>query len=505
MAVGLVVVALGTLSCARRPEPGVEPLLARLARADAAVGAGCYACLEEAERLFATALTDRRFGPAAREGRLKALLLLSARARELGLPDTSWESEAACSVEASPDPLWAVRLDVVRRIHRPEAAASPQVLEAERAAARVELERLSDDVRATLLPRATHDIVDAYLVLALSCMRIGVNLEPPPLPPAIADEPLIAFRTGTCSVTEVDRVEHAIAVEPRFVEARARLGEVALHEGRLVSADRELRAALEGYPDLGMAALTLGTVSLLLEDPLEALASFDRVLTRVHDQPQALMGRIRALTALGRAAEAIETADRLLEQGTWHQGDAHYFRAWNLRQLGRIEEAAAAVAEAHTLLFNAAVPKLAGFIAWDLGRFDEARSELETSLERNGSDCEVLFALGQVHGREQAWATSAGFFVRAADCSAGAQEALRSRLAEIRESDLDATRQARLTTRAERDLAAAARHEGLSAIEAAEAFRSAGRPRDACAPAERALRWEAHRKRALQILTGLHR
>ena len=50
----------------------------------------------------------------------------------------------------------------------------------------------------------------------------------------------------------------------------------------------------------------------------------------------ALLGKVRALTYLGQAVEAIAAVDQLLGE-RWHLGDARYWRALNEPQLERYE------------------------------------------------------------------------------------------------------------------------------------------------------------------------
>ena len=100
-----------------------------------------------------------------------------------------------------------------------------------------------------------------------------------------------------------------------------------------------------------------------------------------------------------------------------------YWRAWNRRALGRLDGAAADVDAARPLLFNAAVPTLAGFIAFERDQLDRALAELSLSRERNAADCEVLFAVGQVHARRSAWPDAAAAYGETIACTQAAQRA----------------------------------------------------------------------------------
>jgi tetratricopeptide (TPR) repeat protein len=173
------------------------------------------------------------------------------------------------------------------------------------------------------------------------------------------------------------------------------------------------------------------------------------------------------------------------------------------RALGRLDEAASDVETAKRVLFNAAVPKLAGFIAFDREQLELALTELSTSRERNGNDCEVLFAIGQVHARRGGWADAAELFTATIGCTQANQAAARARMDEIAQAPLDPPRRARLQARAERDRATEDTREGLATFNAATAHLLAGRADRARPLAERALAWDRWAGRAKELLKGL--
>ena len=88
------------------------------------------------------------------------------------------------------------------------------------------------------------------------------------------------------------------------------------------------------------------------------------------------------MTYLGKAVEAIATADQLLREN-WHPGEARYWRALNESQLDRLDEAWTDVEDAAKLLINSDVPKLAGIIAY---RRRHARSVGVSRGGRAGGD-----------------------------------------------------------------------------------------------------------------------
>ena len=70
---------------------------------------------------------------------------------------------------------------------------------------------------------------------------------------------------------------------------------------------------------------------ITLEEFDEAVEFFDRTLAVVPAFPDALLGKVRALTYLGRHEDALVTVDQLLALERWLVGDARYWRALNER------------------------------------------------------------------------------------------------------------------------------------------------------------------------------
>lgn len=491
-------------SCAARHSPSSQAVEAGLARAGSLVQAGCYACLQEAEALYG-ALAEQTSAAEAHMGRATAVLLLSARSRELGLADR-WEPQAEALVAAlgRPDHLDTYRR-VTAQIAPPILVGTADELDAGAARAQEARASLGEVDRDSLARLAQHDPVAAHFLVLLAC---GERTALPvaavdALPPAIRSVPLVAYAAGACSPAYAEALDDALRQEPRFAEARYHRGVQALGARAFGTADAELAAAVAAFPEAPAMHLARGHLHLQLQEFPTALEAFDGVLRAAGDHRGALLGRVEALSHMGRFTDAIAGADRLLDLGTWLLGDAYYWRAWNRRQLKQLEDAADDIESAKAFLINADVPKLAGFIAYDRERYDEARAELETARERDAGDCDVPFALGLVYARLARERDGAAAFGAAADCAASAQQSLRERLAGIEATDLSAGRRAAMRARAEQALAGARRQEGLAAINAARLHDRAGNAAAARVLAERAAAWDAHREEAKRLLERL--
>ncbi len=394
----LVVAAICPVSgcAARQPLAPILDVAAIEARADGLARAGCYQCLKEALAILPA-------GAAFDTCRFRLLVLAAARVRELGLTgEPDWLARARDLAGGSPTAVQQVLIDLASATVMPRGTRPP--MPSGGAVERLNREQLGARAAQQLLTLGQTDVAAAYFLQHAVCSDLGIAPEAVEISEAMRRVPLVAYRIVSCGRIEDEALDALLAAEPRLVELHYFKATAAFVTGALLTTERELGVFDERFPASPASALLRGQVLLALEEFDAAVAAFDVVLSADPDQPEALLHRMRAVSQLGDAARGEAAADRLVTLGTWYQGEAYYWRAWNRRALRRLDQAASDIETAKRVLFNAAVPKLAGFIAFDREQLELALTELSTSRERNGDDCEVLFAIGQVHARRGRWA-----------------------------------------------------------------------------------------------------
>jgi tetratricopeptide (TPR) repeat protein len=144
--------------------------------------------------------------------------------------------------------------------------------------------------------------------------------------------------------------------------------------------------------------------------------------------------------------------DQLLAQKSL-VGDARYWRAVDEEALSRYDEAWADIELANKELFNAAVPKLAGIIAYHRKQLDVSRDEFELSLRRGRDDCQTGFYLGVVLGEQGTWMRTADVLIDAVACFEKLETRLYGEIANIRASTQPPDRQTRQIKRREAEIA----------------------------------------------------
>ena len=148
-----------------------------------------------------------------------------------------------------------------------------------------------------------------------------------------------------------------------------------------------------------------------------ALEAYDAALALSANHPDALIGRTVALSQLGRAQEAIQTATRAIDNGQWMVGEAYYWRAWNQLRLGNLPMAREDADRARTQMANARVFVLSGVIEWRMRRLDTAERDFQQAVTIDLGECEGAFDLGIVRDELRRFPESLAAFKQAGQCN----------------------------------------------------------------------------------------
>jgi tetratricopeptide (TPR) repeat protein len=511
-AIGFALAAAIASGCASStPVPSARPSgpspAARLAAADAQVRAGCFDCLASALEEYEALRPVSVVADAASLGAARAAALLAIRERELGTPDSGYLARANAIAAANPrtQATLGVPLQIVETlpVRGPVTQVSNDVALLRNQTALQNRELWTTQLRA----QANEDALSAYLWLAFNCAHlpsaehaVGQWLA---LEPAWRDTPLVALKAATCGSTADSRsLERLLESDPRFVEVHFFLSFPLAYTGRIDEAMEHLLEAYRWRPQWPGVTSSLGADYLALEDYDRAIDFLDRTLALVPRYPDALLNKAKALTYLGRYGDSLVVVDQLLAQQSL-VGDARYWRALDEDALGRYEEAWVDVELAGERLFDAAVPKLAGIVAYHRKQLDIARDRFELSLRRNKSDCETGFYLGVVLGEQRAWPRTVDVFAETVACFDKAEAKLREEIANIRASTQPLDRQARQITRREAQIAANRRMIVTSWYNTAVSYFNLAQKDRAREFAERVAGDEEFGERARQLLAQL--
>ena len=421
----LCAVVCGAAACAPKTVAPATPPPAtpaqRLASADALVRAGCYDCLLDAYGEYDLLRQFPYAKDAATLGAIRAAGLIARRQRELGLIEEGFVDRAhslAATVTSVP-PWLPVVLDLVDALPG-SAGGVTRTPTSDRDLDRQRRLRVNFDIwSARVREAASTDELAAYMWLSLACsqtqtrdLSIDQLFEPVA---ALSDAPLIALKRATCRRLDATRLADLATANPRFKEVAYWLGLIDVGNRKLDAADKHFADAYAWRQQWPTATESIANVAMTSEEFQRSLAFYDRTLELEPNAVDALLGRIRALTYLGRQEDAIATADRLIGL-RWFVGDARYWRALNESELERNDEAWMDVEAAAKLLINADVPKLAGLIAYRRHQLDVSRDRFTLAHTRNANDCETFFYLGIVNAELRDWPPAADILIGAAQC-----------------------------------------------------------------------------------------
>jgi tetratricopeptide (TPR) repeat protein len=466
----VVLLAVLTSACAPKVMGPSAAALADLAKADGLLRDGCYTCLQEAQRIYERLdQNDRAFD---------AALLLAVRQMELGI---GW-STSLKPLDARQGALLSAADLIVGEISGLDPVGRSALTS--RHARPIEKDH---PARRALDPWVDKDLAATYIALAIDCesppLAEGVDVKA--LMNTYANVPLMQFRLARCGQSQ--NLGPLLALrgnDPRwndtlFWEARRAIvgsptGGIDL--SRAIALYGEGRAA---FPDSLALSLAWAQANLSAEEFAPSLVGFDAVLGKFPEHRDALIGRVQALSYLLRHTDAVTMATTLIDLGTWHIGEAYYWRAWNRYHLKELEAAWADVENATRGIANARVFMLAGLIAYARAQLPTAEERFDRAYQVDSSACDALWMSGLVSIDRTELKTAAPKFTKAMTCFISAAASLRQNReridAVILKRGTPATeRETRQIDRLTRDAATADEKSALSAFNAAQCYARTG-------------------------------
>jgi len=229
-----------------------------------------------------------------------------------------------------------------------------------------------------------------------------------------------------------------------------------------------------------------------------ALEFYEKTLALAPSFPDALLGKLRALSYLARYEDALAVAGELLALRRY-PGDEYYWRAANELELNRLDAAWEDIEAAEKAMVNSDVPKLAGIIALRRQEPDTARQKLETARQRNPNDCEAGYYLQLALGDLRRWPALTDVAVGTAGCLDDAEAAARQDIERIAASTASDARKARQTARRQQQIASAVRMRATCWFNAAVANFNLSKPDEARRYAEKVADDEQFGERARDL------
>lgn len=480
---GVLCLAAACATAGRKIAPGPPAVdaAARLAEADALYAAGHYNALRDARRIYAEVAGAAPGTAGAAEKLVRATIALGLRAKELGVlsPDPALDLDA---LSASGPSLsrYAPWLELLAGL--PEKIKGNSGID--RTGGRdldAQLDWINSrigDLDRELEEAMKVDDLAASLRLALRTAfsyKFTDKVDPETVIALHPGSRLVDFQAALSPAFDVEALEKLLAQDPAFAEVHYYLGETALLAGKLLTAEKHYLAADERIPGSLSVLISLAKVAFQMEEPESCLEWNEKALALLPAYRDALLGKGLALGYLGRNEEALAVLGRLLELGTYYMGEGHYWSAWNLHELGRLEEARREIEAAKVFLVGVAdVATLSGIVAYKQGRLDDAERDLRQALDLDPAASDAAFHLGRLYADRKDWLNSAIYFSGAAGTLEDRERSLEKKIEEIEASEMSQDRRIRLVVRKKVQIMAVQATKATAQYNGAAGYHNAG-------------------------------
>jgi len=512
-AVLAVAVLVATAACASAIKPTDKPAApsidweARLAEADALAHRGHYTALQEALRIYGEALAVPGERAAVAERTLRAAMTLELRRKDLGILTEGPGPEVEALVAADPDlARYKPWLELIAGLPN-KIKGVPGIDQTGGRTLDEQLDwiagRIPDIDRGLEGPARTDDLA-AALRLTLRrefFFKFQDKLDRAALRDLHAGSPLVAFQAAVCPAFEAGELGVLLLNDAGFAEVHYYLGEEALLAGMLLTAERHYLAAYEKIPASLSVLISLAKVAFQMEETETCLDWNEKALAILPTYRDALLGKGLALGYLGRSDEALGVLGRLLELGTYYMGEGHYWTAWNLSEVGRLEEARRSIDSARVFLVGVSdVAGLSGVIAYRQGRLDDAEKDLREALDLDPAASDAAYHLGRLYADRKDWLNSAIYFAGAALSYEDKEKGLEKKIAEIESSEMAPERRTRLVARKRGQIVSTQLTKATCQYNGAAGYHNAGHPERALDLARQAAAHPAFADKAAELI-----
>lgn len=434
----LLVLSIG---CASVPVRQADQL--RLAQADAQVLDGCYSCLTDARDIFEQVAVGRA-RPLVAPRLFEVNVLIGMRERELAMAPSDAFVRAEALAPLLPLSAEAALLLEIARTLPPDAVGTPRAFMQDLMpgirtfAERVPLIR--QRLESAQISTAFRD----YLSASLTCLlfaagpRFSNDIDTPEIPPDAP--PLVSYRIATCPILRPDTLGTVMDDIPAFAEAgvyRARRPSLVVTAEYVTNNRLWLNEARTRFPRSSSVPYQLGVLHQLVGDCRAALAFYDEALALEPAHEDSALQRVVCLGHLGRHDAAMDTASAIIEAGYDIVAEAYYWRAWNAHRLKRIAEARDDIDRARARLVNARVLTLSGIIKYDQRELALAEQEFKGAIQMSGAACVPYWYLALIHFDRHDWRATGDAFLAAALCYERSAQDTETRMAAMRQADLD--------------------------------------------------------------------
>ena len=498
--------------CASKKKPEVTPQQLVeynkvIQEADGLYSRGCYICLKQAYELYEHALSFPVFQKKNTKKLLKTAILIGLRERELGILQETYFPKAEDIIAASPYLAdYSVPLKIASTIPRKTVGVVGDFVE--------DGDRVIvsfDDVRADLenwtkFLKQKSELEDIYAYLKIGFFSsfsylIKEELDIESIEQAFPDSPLIRYKLALFPKGNPLNLERLAQDDPQFYEAFFFLGQKALKMRLFVTAEKNFLKAYEQIPESSSLVISLASIYFAFEELETSLEFYDKTLKMAPAHRDALLGKAMCLSYLGRHKEAITICNNMLSLGKYYLGESHYCLAWNQNELGEWNNAWENIESSKKYLIgHGEVFFLAGLIAFNQKRLDEAEKNLLEANKQDASNGDPSYYLGKIKNIQEDWLNAGAYFELASSYYEIKEGMIQEKINAIKDSDFSEERRKKHIAKKTSQLRKIQLTKATAWYNAAAGFYNAGYQKKALQLAEKAASHNALKAKAIELL-----
>lgn len=476
--------------------------------ADNLYSRGCYIPLKQAFGLYEQALTYPVFPKKTAEKLLKTAILLGLRERELGILDEKYFLEADKIIAASPHLAdYSMLLKIASTVPRKTVGVVGDIIEDGKRVI-VPFDEVKADLenwtKFLMQKSGSEDIYDYLKIGFFSSFSylIKIKLHTESIEKAYPGSPIIGYRLAILPEGDPEDLERLTEADPEFYEAFYFLGQKAFSQRMLVTAEKNFLKAYQGISESSSLIISLASIYFAFEELEKSLEFYEKALGMASGYRDVLLGKAMCLSYLGKHPDAIEICKNLISLGKYYMGESHYWLAWNQNELGQWDNAWKNIElSKNYLIGHGEVSYLAGLIAFNQKRLEEAEKNLLEANKQDDSNGDPSYYLGKIKNIQADWLNSGAYFELASRRYGINEEIILKRIDAIKNSAFTEDRKKKHLAKKTSQLRKIQLTKATAWYNAAAGFFNAGYPDKALQLAEKAASHSALKEKAEDLIS----
>ena len=497
---------------AKKAEISPQQLVAynsKTKEADAQFRTGSYIGLKNARSAYRKFLALPAFRKKSGIKFIKTSLLLAIREKELGILNQKTLQEASNLINLEPYfSNYSRYIEIVKRIPENTKGITGDRIDDSSIDAQYEwIKQNFEAARIHLLEKSVSTDFYAYLYLSFHSAfsyKYEEKEDFSRFASIFPDSKFIKYKLAIYPPEKPDLFKDLLQANPDFYEANYFLGNIALSQGKVLTAENYYKKALEYITDSTSLIISLTKVYFHLEEFKTCLEYNNLALQLAPEYRDAILGKAMCLSYMGRHEEAIKILDNMIELGKYYMGETYYWLAWNQNELEQLDKARINVTRSRDFLIGQyEVSLLDGIIAYKQKRLDNAEENFKEALLLNSQDCESAYYLGKIYAEREDWKNSGSYFKKGAICNEQTENTIKSKILEIKEAALSTLRKDKLIKKKKIQLLQTRQTKATCQFNAAASYFNAKEYKKAFLLAEKAAEHPTFKQQAEELILAI--